>query len=148
MQTLQATLSLVGRILLAAIFVISGIGKVIAAEGTQQHMGAAGLPLVPVLYVLTVIVEIGGGLMIVLGWNARIAAVIVFLFLIPVTLTFHTHWETPDQKMMQLGQLYKNLSIMGGLLLLVAFGPGPLSVDGQAPRITRAERREQTRPHI
>ena len=130
MQGLQAVASLVGRILLATIFLVSGYGKLMAPEGTQKHMADAGLPLVQVLYVLTVIVELGGGVLLVVGWRARIPAAVLFLFLIPVTLTFHTNFAEPMQQF----QFLKNLAIMGGLLTVVAFGPGSISVDGQARR--------------
>ncbi len=124
MQSLQAVASLVGRVLLAVIFVISGYNKLMDPAGTQQHMAQAGLPAVQVLYVLTVIVELGGGLLLVLGYRPREVAGILFLFLIPVTLTFHTKFSDP----MQTGQFLKNLGIMGGLLMVVAFGAGPIGV--------------------
>jgi putative oxidoreductase len=130
MQALQAVASLVGRIMLATIFLVSGYGKLMDAAGTQKHMADAGLPIVLVLYVLTVIVELGGGVLLVVGWKARLAAFVVFLFLIPVTLKFH--WDLGNQ--MQQIQLLKNMAIMGGLLMAAAYGPGMLSVDGQTRR--------------
>jgi putative oxidoreductase len=99
-------------------------------------MADAGLPLVVVLYVLTVIVELGGGLLLLVGWQARIAAGVIFLFLIPVTLTFHWDWGNRMQEI----QFFKNLAIMGGLLMVVAFGPGPISLDGQTRRGRRTGR--------
>jgi putative oxidoreductase len=137
MQALQAGASLVGRILLATIFLVSGYGKLTAAAGTQKFMADAGLPMVPVLYVLTVIVELGGGVLLVVGWKARIPAFVLFLFLIPVTLTFHTRFSEP----MQMANFLKNLAIMGGLLTVVAHGPGTISVDGQTRRGRLGDRR-------
>ena len=93
-------------------------------------MAQANLPMVKILYVLTVIVELGGGLLILVGWKARWAALVVCLFLIPVTLTFHWEWGNR----MQERAFWKNLAIMGGLLMVAAFGPGPISIDGQARR--------------
>ncbi len=127
MQALQAVVSLVGRILLAAIFVISGYNKLMGPAGTQKHMADAGLPAVQVLYVLTVMIELGGGLLLVLGYRARVVAAIMFLFLIPVTLTFHTKFAEP----MQMVNFLKNLGIMGGLLMVVAYGAGAISIGGR-----------------
>lgn len=135
MQSLQPVASLLGRILLSAIFVISGFGKLMAPAMTQEYMAHMHLLMVKVLYVPTVIVELGGGLLLLLGWKARSAAVVLFLFLIPVTLTFHTQWTTPEQKMMQMTQVWKNLAIMGGLLMVAASGPGPISVDGRVRKM-------------
>jgi putative oxidoreductase len=137
MQALQAGASLVGRILLATIFLVSGYGKLMDAAGTQKHMADAGLPIVQVLYVLTVIVELGGGALLVVGWKARIPALVLFLFLIPVTLTFHTNFAEPMQK----AQFLKNMAIMGGLLMAAAYGPGMISVDGQTRRGRSGDRR-------
>lgn len=125
MQSLQPVASLLGRILLSSIFVISGFGKLMDPAMAQGYMTHANLPMVKVLYVLTVIVELGGGLLLLLGWQARWAALVLFLFLIPVTLSFHLHEQV---------QLLKNVAIMGGLLTMVACGPGPISLDGQTRR--------------
>lgn len=137
MQSLQAVASLIGRILLSAIFIVSGYSKIMAAEGTQKHMAEAGLPMVTILYVLTVIIELGGGLLLLVGWQTRIVAGIVFLFMVPVTLTFHWDWDNPMQRI----QLLKNLAIMGGLLVVVASGPGSISVDGWRHRSRRSQER-------
>lgn len=132
MKSLQAAASLPGRVLLSAIFIHAGFGKLMAPAQTKALMASVGhLPMVPLLYVLTVIVELGGGLLILFGWKTRWAAAVLFLFLIPVTLTFHTQWATPQQQMMQETQIFKNLAIMGGLLMMVAFGAGAISIDGQ-----------------
>lgn len=131
MQAIQAVASLVGRILISVIFLFSGYGKLMAPSATQKFMADAGLPLVQVLLVCTIIVELGGGLLLLLGWRARIAALVVFLFLIPVTLTFHTNFA--DR--MQLMHFLTNLAIMGGLLMVFAHGPGPISLDGKGRRI-------------
>jgi putative oxidoreductase len=124
---------LVGRILIATIFLLSGFGKLTGFSGTAGYM-AGKMPmsgtLIDLLLVITIIVELGGGIALVLGWKARLAALVFFLWLIPVTLLFHNFWAAPaDQAMIQQIMFLKNLAIMGGMLLIMANGPGPYSVD-------------------
>jgi putative oxidoreductase len=126
-KNVQNSTALTGRILLALIFVLSGFNKITGFDGTAAYMASAGLPLTKVLLVLTIAVELGGGLLIMLGWKARWVALVVFLFLIPVTLVFHN----PAQGQQQMIHLLKNLAIMGGMLHLFAFGAGAWSVDGR-----------------
>jgi len=128
----QNSAALVGRILLALIFIISGYGKISGYAGTAGYMASKGLPMVAVLLPLTILVELGGGLLIALGWKARWAAAVVFLFLIPVTLVFHNPAGlAPAEAQGQMIQLLKNVSIMGGMLGLFAFGPGGFSLDAK-----------------
>lgn len=120
----------VGRCLVAVIFLISGIGKIVGYSGTAGYMASKGLPMVDLLLVATIIVEVGGSLMIIVGWKARLAAIIMFLWLIPVTLVFHNFWVLPpEQQMIQQIMFLKNLSIMGAMLYIAAFGPGRYSID-------------------
>lgn len=128
----QDSAALVGRILLALIFIISGYGKITGYAGTAGYMASKGLPLVPLLLPLTILVELGGGLLIALGWKARWAAAVIFLFLIPVTLVFHNPAGLDAAAAQgQMIHLLKNLSIMGGMLGLFAFGPGGYSLDAK-----------------
>lgn len=121
---------LVGRLLLAYIFVLSGYGKLVGFAGTAGYMAKYGLPMVQVLLAATIAIELGGGLMLAVGWKARWAALAFFLWLIPVTLVFHAYWGAPaDQVMAQTIQFQKNLAIMGGMLYVVFCGPGKLSLD-------------------
>jgi len=130
--TVQNTAVLVGRILLALIFIISGYGKIGAYAGTAGYMASKGMPMVDVLLPLTILVELGGGLLIALGWKARWAAAAIFLFLIPVTLVFHNPAGLdPAAAQQQMINLLKNVSIMGGMLGLFAFGPGGFSLDAK-----------------
>jgi putative oxidoreductase len=128
--TLQNFAALAGRTLLAVIFVVSGFGKITSFAGTAAYMGSKGMPMPEVLLVGAIVVEFLGGLMIVAGWKARWAALAVFLFLIPTTLIFHNPAGLAGQEAQaQMINLMKNVSIMGGMLLLAAFGPGAWSVD-------------------
>lgn len=120
---------LIGRILLALIFVISGFNKINGFAQTAGYMASKGLPMSDVLLVITILIEVGGGLMLIIGWQARWAALALILFVIPATLVFHNFWAVPEaQKMTQWIMFMKNLSIMGGLLLVVGFGAGPYSL--------------------
>lgn len=115
---------LIGRILLGLIFVMSGISKISGFEGTQQHMASQGMPMTGFFLVSAIAVEVLGGLSVILGYQARWGAAALFAFLIPATLIFHTNFGDQTQMIMFL----KNLSIMGGLLFVVAYGAGPLSL--------------------
>jgi len=122
---------LVGRVLLALLFVTSGFGKLTSFAGTAGYMAAKmpmlPIPLIDALLVATIAIELGGGLLIMLGWQARLAALAIVVFLIPVTVVFHNFWAVEEsQRMIQQIMFMKNLSIMGGMLLIAAFGPGPV----------------------
>src|SRR5437762_13972160 len=83
---------LAGRILLSTIFILSGLTKFTDWQGTAAYMAAHGLPLIPLLLPLAAIVEIAGGLAILLGSKSRFAALVLFFYLIPTTLIFHNFW--------------------------------------------------------
>ncbi len=122
--------ALVGRVLLAAMFVISGWGKLMGFSDTAGYIGSRGLPLPEVLTAIAILFELGGGLAIVLGWKTRWAAFALAIFLIVITPIFHNYWDAaPDMKMSQLINFQKNFSILGAMLLLYAFGPGRYSID-------------------
>ena len=121
---------LVGRILLSAIFLISGIGKIGGFAGTAGYMASKGIPMVDVLLAITIVIEIGAALMIIGGFKARLGATALFLWMIPVTFLFHNYWAMPaDQQMIQQIMFMKNLGLMGGMLYIMAFGSGPMSID-------------------
>lgn len=121
-----------GRILLAAIFLVSGFGKVTGFEGTVGYIASKGLPLPQVAAAAAACVELGGGTLLVLGWQTRWAATVLFLFLIPTTLIFHNFWGADAAQVQnQTIHFMKNLCIMGGMLYVMAFGAGPLSVDSR-----------------
>ena len=124
---------LIGRLLLSNLFIVAGFKKITGFAGTAGYM-AAKMPsldpsLIKIMLVLTIAIELGGGLMILVGWQARWVATIIFLWMIPVTYLFHAYWGLPpDQMQMQFIQFQKNLAIMGALLLIVAQGTGPYSL--------------------
>jgi putative oxidoreductase len=127
--------ALIGRVLLVLIFVMSGLSKITGFGGTAGYMGSAGIPqnlVVPGL-ILSILVEFGCGLLILIGYKTRLAALLVFLWLIPVTLIFHflpSRHQTGMEAMVNMIMYMKNLSMMGGLLLVASLGAGAYSVDG------------------
>lgn len=122
--------ALVGRTLLALLFIVSGYGKITGFAGTAAYMASKGMPMTEVLLVATIAVELLGGLMLVAGIKARWAAAVIFLYIIPATIIFHNPVGLSGQEAQtQMINVLKNLSIMGGMLMVVAFGPGAWSVD-------------------
>ncbi len=91
--TTSACVSLAGRVLLCAIFLLAGAGKIQNWSGTAAMMEARGMPAVQLLLSAAIAVEIGGGLALLVGWQTRWAAIGLFLFLIPTTLVFHHFWD-------------------------------------------------------
>lgn len=122
--------ALVGRILLASIFLVSGFAKLTNTAETAGHMSAVGIPAPELLAMVAGVAEIAGALAILFGFLTRIGALGLILFMIPTTLLFHNFWafEGAEQKTQMINFL-KNLTIIGGLSLLVANGPGPYSID-------------------
>lgn len=119
-----------GRILLALIFVISGYNKLVGFDGTVGYIASKGLPLPQLAAAAAIAIELVGGVLLVIGWQARWAATAIFVFLIPTTLIFHGFWAAPAaSQQMETIQFMKNLCIMGGMLYVMAFGAGPLSID-------------------
>lgn len=139
-QSVQDVASLAGRVLIAAIFVISGLNKLSDFSGTAAFMSAAGLPAADILLVLTLLIEVAGGLMIMLGLYTQSVALLIFLFMIPVTAVFHNPWVAVEaaQAQQQMIHFLKNLAIMGGLLQLFASGPGRFSLEHRKPTLTTA----------
>jgi putative oxidoreductase len=130
MDTVRKFGPLVGRILLALIFIISGFGKIMGFDATLGYIRSAGLPFAQLSAIAAIVVELGGGILLVVGWKARWAAAALFLFVLVAAFYFHAFWASPpDQVMMQQIQFLKNLGIMGGMLYIMAYGSGPYSVD-------------------
>ena len=110
-----------GRLLISVIFILSGIGKLTSFAATAAMMSSAGIPLAKLALVITLFVEIGGGLMVLTGFGARYATIVMALWLIPVTLTFHNFWAFQGEvRMEQTINFLKNLAIMGGLIAVAS----------------------------
>jgi putative oxidoreductase len=129
-ETLERYGTLAARLLICQIFLISGIMKVLDPAGTAAQMEERGMILVPFFLWAAAAEEVGGGLALLLGFKTRLAALALLLFLIPVTLTFHNFWTyPPEEQKMQAINFMHNLTLMGGLVLVMTVGAGPLSID-------------------
>ena len=116
-----------GRVLIAAIFLISGFGKIAAPAMTQGYIASAGLPMPVLAYAIAVVVEMGGGILLVLGYRVRLVASIMAVFTMAAALGFHHNFADQNQMI----HFLKNVAITGGLLQVAAFGAGGLSIDGR-----------------
>jgi putative oxidoreductase len=122
---------LAARVLVSQIFLLSGVMKLLDPAGTQQQMAERGMFWVPLFFAGAVVFELAGGLSLLLGYKARLGALALLLFLIPVTLVFHSWWTYADPTPRRVNMLMflHNLTLMGGLVLFMTRGPGPLSLD-------------------
>jgi putative oxidoreductase len=135
LNTLQNPLALIGRILLALIFITSGFGKITGFAGTVGYIASKGVPLAAVAAAIAIVIELGGGLAVAVGFMTRWAALALAVFSVVAGFIFHTYWAVPaDQVMAQQINFWKNISIAGGFLVLAAFGPGAISVDARRGR--------------
>lgn len=129
-NAMQDTLALIGRILIAYLFIPAGFGKLMGFAGTVGYITSAGLPVPEVAAVIAIIVELGFGIALLLGFKTRFTAVVLAIFTVAAALSFHKYWAAPDaMKMMQTINFNKNMAIAGGLLVLAAFGAGRFSID-------------------
>jgi putative oxidoreductase len=136
-------MALIGRLLLAAIFAMSGIAKLTDLPGTIGHMTSAGIPYADTLAVVAGVAELAGAAALALGLLTRLGAFGLLLYLIPTTLMFHAFWNFHGaERLPQMVNFMKNLAIMGGLSTLVAFGASRASFDH---RIRRARARRAAR---
>ena len=122
---------LIGRILFAVIFLMSGPAHFSAA--TIGFAASKGIPMASVLVPLSGIVEIIGGLSVLLGYKTKWGALLLIVFLIPVTFTLHTFWNITDPMMRQIDMaaFMKNISMTGAALMIIYFGAGPISIDNK-----------------
>lgn len=121
-----------GRVLLSAIFLMSGVNKLFHWSQTAEQMTQEGMVAVPLFLVAAIIFELGGGLSVLLGLKARLGALALVAFLVPVTLIFHDFWQYQGPaQMQQMIHFVKNLAIVGGLCIVLAHGAGPVSLDAR-----------------
>ena len=110
---------LLARLLLVAVFVPAAISKALSWDANASYMASHHLPAVPLLLAAALAIEAGGILCVVLGWHARVAALVMAAYLVPVSFALHDFGGT---------QFLKNLGILGGLLMIAAYGPGRLAL--------------------
>ena len=127
---MQALVLLAARVLMASLFLVFGVRTIRVFEASVASFARLGFPVPTAATVLSIVVQLGAGLLLVLGWKARPAAWVLILYVIIATGAAHRFWEfDAGQHLAQLTNFYKNLAIMGGLMLLGVTGPGALSVD-------------------
>jgi len=130
MESRKDVAALIGRVLLAQMFVIAGFGKITGYGDTAGYMTTMGMPMVAVLLPLTILVEFGGGIALLVGWKARWAALLLAAFTLLASVIFHNFWAMTGEAAMNNSLFfYKNVAVIGGLLMVWAFGPGRFSVD-------------------
>jgi putative oxidoreductase len=120
-------LPFVGRALIGAIFLITGLGKLAAYGATTAMIAAAGLPVPPAAWLVAVAVEAGGGLLLLLGYRVRLVALILAAFAVATAVFFHRDFADQNQMI----HFLKNFIIVGGLLQIVHFGAGAVSLDNR-----------------
>jgi putative oxidoreductase len=123
----------IGRIVLVIIFIFSGLGKLMDISGTAAYIASKGLPFPQLLAVGAGIGELAGGIAIAIGWQTRLAAVGLIVFTAVAAFFFHDFWNLPAgaERANQMVHAMKNLSMIGGLMVLAVAGAGRLSVDGR-----------------
>jgi putative oxidoreductase len=123
---------LVGRILLALVFLVAGTRKLMAVAGSAGYLAKLGFPMPEVMVWVAIAIELGGAILLIVGWQTRWVAWLLALFTLIATFAAHRFWEVdPAQYANQMNHFLKNLAIVGGMVILAATGPGPLSVDGR-----------------
>lgn len=125
-------LNLIGRIFLALLFLTSGAAKIMDYQGVGQYMASANMPMIQIALPIAIAMEIGGALGLILGFQTRLAALVLVVYTVVATWFFHNFWALSGQEaQMQMIQFTKNLALIGGLLVVMAAGAGRLSIDGR-----------------
>ena len=125
MNTSTSSAATLGRILMSSLFLMSGVGKLADPVGTQAYIASKALPWPEAAYVIAVVIELGFGTALVLGYRTRIVAAVMAIFTLATGLTFHDNFADPKQ----LISLMKNIAITGGFLQVMVWGAGSLSID-------------------
>jgi putative oxidoreductase len=128
----QNMMTLIGRVLIALLFIPAGVSKLMGFAGTVGYIASKGVPVPELCAALAIGAELGLGLLLLIGWQARWAALGLAIFVAVITPLFHNFWAMEAaQKMMNQQSFFKNIAVVGGLLFIVAFGPGGFSLDGK-----------------
>ena len=123
----HAYLSLLARFLLSLLFLYSGIGKLMTPEATIAYIGKAGLPFPPAAYAVALVIELGFALALALGYRTAFVAIVMSIFTLMADLAFHASFA----EKMQVISFLKDIAICGGLLQIIASGPGWFSIDAR-----------------
>lgn len=131
----QDAATLIGRVLLAWLFIPAGWAKIAGFSGVVGYISSKGVPLPELCAAIAIALEIGAGLLLLVGWKARWAALALAIFVAVITPIFHNYWAMAEaQQAMNRQAFWKNIAVIGGMLFVWAFGPGGWSVDGKRAR--------------
>ena len=120
----------IARILISALFLLSGFNKITHFGVSSQMIAGMGVPFASLATGIAILIEVGGAIAIIAGWKTKLAAWVQFVYLIPVTFMIHNFWASPAAMQQdQMVHFMKNLGIMGGLLILAGRGPGASAID-------------------
>jgi putative oxidoreductase len=132
MQNLYGVINLLGRLLIVALFLPAGLSKLTGFESTVGYFDSLGIPLATLAVVVTIVIEVVGSIALLLGYQTRLAAIVLAVFTLAATMIGHAYWAAPaDQAFVQQLMFFKNIAVVGGLFALVAAGAGTLSIDGR-----------------
>ena len=131
-KNLSSALSFIGRVLFVLLFLPAGIGKITGFAGTVGYINSVGLPAPELATVVALLVEILGSLCLLAGYQTRIASIVLAVFTLVATFFFHNYWAAPaDQAFVAQLLFFKNIAVIGGLLILAAQGAGDWSLDAK-----------------
>ena len=132
MNTYQSALNLIGRLLIVALFLPAGLGKIAGFEGTLGYFASLDIPAPVFALVATIVIEVLGSIALIVGFQTRIVAVIMAIFTLIAAATGHAFWAAPaDAAFIAQLLFFKNVAVMGGLLVLASAGAGSFSIDGR-----------------
>lgn len=132
MKQIQNTLNLVGRLLLVALFLPAGLTKLTGFAGTVGYFGSLGIPAPTLAVVVTILIEVLGSIALLVGFQTRVVAIVMAIFTLAASIAGHAYWAAPaDQAFVAQLLFFKNIAVIGGLLVLASAGAGAFSVDGQ-----------------
>jgi putative oxidoreductase len=134
MSYLENTCLLVGRFLLGVYFILPGVMKIVDFEGTSSYMAAHDVPQVPVLLVLTIILQLGLGVALIIGFKGKIAAFLLAGLTLVISLYMHNFWDYAEgmEKVHETQNFFKNMGILAGLLIVAGIGTGRFSLDSRS----------------
>ena len=132
MKAYQNLLNLMGRILIVTLFLPAGLSKLASLEGTLAYFASLGIPAPTFALIATIVIEIAGSIALLLGFQTRLVAIVMAIFTLLAAVTGHAYWAAPADAVF-IAQLlfFKNIAVMGGLLVLASTGAGSFSIDGR-----------------
>lgn len=138
-ERLENPLAFAGRLLLALLFLPAGIAKLTGFAGTVGYISSVGLPMPQAAAAIALVIEIVGGVALIIGYQTRVAAIVLAIFTLVASFFFHNYWTLPaDQQLIPQLLFFKNIAVVGGLLTLAALGARAWSIDARTARESRS----------